>query len=413
MSFITLCRCFPLSITTELKLFPLQKSNPHFKAYSQKPQLSFINLDTIPFHNPNSFLLISLFNDVDISFKNIPVLLVRLHPVGRNQLLQPIEHIPIHLAVKVRNNGSLAISSLNHSTDCTSKLFQISVGICAYIKLDDFIVRTKPWNFQKYIYLLPSTEIVNINTLWIHDLNSFYRGFLQDVIGIVVSWAEQQNPSWTLGWAYKTKETDQHRIFEQVILFVLNIEILEMQTQVVRVLPPSVRFSDLTYNWTKMVVPFLNSLSLKDIQYQFDEQLKQTINKSSLRIFKEFTFPINNCSDGLLSSDFPNEYSINDILMCLKSKVLYEYVVGLNFNLTVQSSYDIEHVTLSRFAGYDTESNWFVVSHLPTQSKYIACGDKQLKSTKYSNIYLASFEFETWKAIFVIFLIVLPIQICL
>lgn len=233
-----------------LELTPLEKWNPNVMSYSQPPKVNDINLGSFLFKCQNCFVLLSLFNNVDISYSYTPVFIAQLFPVGLKNLPDNFGFVPLGLFTKIKSNGSLIISSFNQSNICSSKLFNISDTICTHINVDKFVVKTKPWSFQQYAYLLPRNRLNKLNTLWLHKPESGTKGFLQNIIGIVVTRMEQNFIKWTSS-LYQYLRKSKFEIGENMILFVL---CLEKDNQLLRVLPPSILTTNVVYQWTSMVV---------------------------------------------------------------------------------------------------------------------------------------------------------------
>lgn len=83
------------------ELVPLQQSNPTLLAYSRRSSVSYVNLESVNFKCQNCFVLVSLSNDVDISYCNVPIYLSRLFPIGTKYWSEQIYQVPLDMAVKV------------------------------------------------------------------------------------------------------------------------------------------------------------------------------------------------------------------------------------------------------------------------------------------------------------------------
>lgn len=130
--------------------------------------------------------------------------------------------------------------------------------------------------------------------------------------------------------------------------------------------------------------------SLYKIQSVINNELRVTANTSYLYAFPYFHATANDCTEKLLVSKISNKYSINELLIWLKSEVIFELIFGQNFELKYMSSNNWPRIEFKRF---EVDSMWFVTSHPPTQTKYIACGDRvfQNNNSDYA-IFFASFR---------------------
>ncbi len=271
----------------------------------------------------NCFAFVSLFNNVDISSSNIHILLSRLYPVGRKYPSNEAIFIPRDLALKVNINGSLVVSSLNQSRLCKSKFYKISKIVCTHLSFNEYIGQIKPWNFQQYVYLLPNQQF-KINTLWLRKGKYEETILLPNVIGIVVSTAEQNQAQWKLKEPKFIREVSSD-LRENILLFLVNFETPKHEKQILLVLPISKFRSPVAYQWTKIALPdFICSISLTKIQHIFDDQLVIKPNISTLNTPKRFQILLRHCSENLIFSAYLKNYSIDSVLMCLKSKVLWQ-----------------------------------------------------------------------------------------
>ncbi len=379
------------------ELVPIQKSNPNIEAYSTPSKVSDVNLDSVLFSCRNCFVFVSLFNDVDIWYSNNPIFISRLHPVAVKHLPGEIRHVPINLAKKVKKNSSLVFSPTDQPTICSSNFFDISsFEICTKINLTDFAAYNKPWNYQQYIYILPPNELVKMSTLWRRNYQYIEKKILQNIVGIVISNSEQIHVQWPLGRAYLNRWEVELKVSENIILFVLTLKSPERENQIYTILTPSTPISNNVSQWTNIRIPGkLQSWSLRKIEKLYNSQLAATSNNSLGTYF----FPLVNekdCNDKLLVSQFSNRYSIDELLMCLKTKVLWQYITGNKFKLEEVSEGNWPHIKFTNFAGYDIDSMYFVVAHPPTQTRFIACGDTFAETNSNYNILFTSFQSEIW-----------------
>lgn len=147
-----------------------------------------------------------LFSHVDLSFSIVPIFLFRLYPVGVKHRRESVKYVPIDIAVKAKNNNSLLVSFSSQSKFCLSKYFHISYTVaCTRIKLNEFIGYAKPWNFEQYIYLLPSYKLIEISTIWFHDKKYTEIQVLTNIIVILVSYQEPHDLLWPLGVTYRNR----------------------------------------------------------------------------------------------------------------------------------------------------------------------------------------------------------------
>lgn len=118
----------------------------------------------------------------------------------------------------------------------------------------------------------------------------------------------------------------------------------------------------------------------------------------------------NNCTDDLIVSQVSNHHSIDELLMCLKRKVVLEYIFKQNYQLEY-FNIGYHKIYIWPFSGYDVDKMWFVTPHPPTQTRYIACGNRFFDNNAHFNIFFASFRTEIWITIAVIFFLIVPLQL--
>lgn len=193
-----LCCSIKLLLSLELELLPLEQSDPNLLAYARSSIDNNVNLNSFVFACQHCFVLVSLFNNVDISYIETPIFLSYLYPIKVKTFFEPATYVPMDLAVRVKNKGFLVVSNVTQSKFCLSKFYTISRTVCSHIELTEFTSYIKPWNFEQYVYVLPSNENGKINTLWTHTKQNKRKLVHTNVIGIVISIENQKNVIWLL-----------------------------------------------------------------------------------------------------------------------------------------------------------------------------------------------------------------------
>lgn len=177
----------------------------------------------------------------------------------RTDFLYLNKFVPLNLAMQVKSNGSLLISSDTKFQLCPSKFYDIWNDICTHIKFGDFTPRIKPWNFQQYVYLLPSGKSLRANTLWLHNTQNGVNKVLTNVIGLISSAEDSNNVQWPVERLHVDRLNVQLGQRENIILFFLSLPFLHNPNQTLRIIPPSARSNP----WSDIYVPgYVRLLSL-------------------------------------------------------------------------------------------------------------------------------------------------------
>lgn len=393
------------------ELVPWANPDPNTVAYLRQPISHKLDLDSSVFNCESCFLFVSLFNDIDFTYHRTPIYLTRLHPVGIKHRPTSLKHVPKNLAAEVTKEESLIVSSLNQSKICLSKFFHISDNICSHITLDAFIGKSKPWNFQQFVYLLPSNKLDKLHTIWEHNITYQNNQFLDNVVGIVISIEELNNIIWPLLTDHLNRVQVELSTNENVLLFHLFLETLEERDQTLVIILPFTWLALWAVRWIHIsIYDYPYSLSVTEIQHLCNKQLVATKNISLLGTNLYSRSSEYECSDEIRMNKISPINTIHHNLMCLKTKIVLQYLAGQNFRISSQYVNAMPRIDLKSFAGYDVDSMLFVASHPLTQTRYIACGEKFDESHINYNIFLASFEYEVWIALVILLFIIVPIE---
>ncbi len=378
-------------------LIPIFSTSKH----TEYSSINQIDLQTVLPSCQHCLAFINLFNNVDLLPSTTPLLVRRLSPVIAGHI--DFDFVPYNLAKKVNKYGSLVISKYNQSQSCVSKFFDIKTSVCTHILKSNFSMQIRPWNFEQYLYLLPQFYKNEMNNLWSYAGERSVKYIPNTILGIVVS-EKLTDTLWS--WAVSFRKSWRFRQLprENIVILVKSLTHFEEQNQTFLFLPLCAQCSTVVeINVASLFMPLFK------IQQEIDNALLKTTNISQWSLYgrpiENFNF-MKECRD-LIHHREIFKYNLDELLLCIKSKIIWKYILGTNFELV--NAENAPQTNVEYFSGIDEQTMSFFIPHPLKEIRFLACGNTVLRTNENMYIFLKSFDYKLWIAIFVTFNLVVPI----
>lgn len=386
------------------KLKPVSQQSKYWSDYRHPSNVQEIDLSSVLPFCPFCFVVINLFNGVNVVPAKMPIIIRRLFPV---RVFMKVQYVSLQLAQEVQKRGSVFISSRNVSKFCPSRFFNVAYELCTHASFHNFSVSSRSWNSELYVYLLPPAYHIKLNSFWNYGYRFGRRNSGTGILGILV---KDSSTDKFLTWFsfYPKKIIRVYDAKENIILIAICLEILTKQNNVITMfLPCDFCIPSIT------ITGIVSSLTVFEIKHKFDRMLVNTRNISTWRLNELSGIKYEeNC--GNQSTPYLLKYShlheLDKLLLCLKIKETWENILALNFKLISSKSEANPHTKVNFYPLSAIDALSFVVAHPMTQIKFIACGDTFGKRNTNFHVFMESFNNQSWVSIVLLLGILVPLS---